>query len=168
MSFMIYPFRLFIFLILSALVFLSGAFPWPFLGFGLAVLLYLMFILESPLPRALWVGGAIGVLFDAYSALPFGTHLAIFAGLAFFGFAAKWFLSRRYFWGDTVFIGGGIVLGILALAAASWFAAGRETASLIYLLPRVFAAAVFLALVSAAFSWLGYRRQNPHGEFYVV
>ena len=165
---MISPFRLFIFLILSALGFLSGAFPLPFLGFGLVVFLYLMFIIESPLPRALWVGGVIGALFDAYSALPFGTHLIIFAGLAFFGFAAKRFLSRRYFWGDAVLVGGGIFLGISSLAAASWFAAGQETASMIYLLPRVFAAAGFLAFVSAAFFWLGYRRQSPHGEFYVV
>ncbi len=162
------PLRLFLFLILSALVFLSGAFPFSFLGFSLAALVYLLFILESPLPSALWAGGATGILFDTYSALPFGTHLMIFAGLAFFGFAAKWFLSRRYFWGDAIFIGGGALLGILALAAASWFAAGREIASIIYLLPRVLAAAIFSVLISAAFLSSRYRRRSPHGEFYVV
>ena len=69
----------------------------------------------------LWGSLLAGVIIDAYSVLPFGTHIVLFGVSALFMGGMKIFLKHRYLWGDLGMIAGILVVGEVALPAAARF-----------------------------------------------
>lgn len=107
--------------IVSIFVFLSGVLPFSYVGISLVLASFLFWGRNVTVLNHAWGGFLAGGMIDAYSALPFGTHIVLFTVSAFLMGGAKIFLKHRYLWGDLGMITGVLAAGDVALPAAGRF-----------------------------------------------